>query len=125
LRKLIPLALLAAAALPVAAATGHDGPEPDPKTYTIKVGDDFFSPTKKTIHKRDVLKWVWVGADRKPGETVNEHTVVEATGEKLPKLNSGTKRSGTYRFRFKKVGSYRILCADHPEDMILKVKVKD
>lgn len=125
MRKLaLPLAV-ALAAIPAAVGAGHDGPEPDPKTYTIKTGDDFFSPTKKTIHKRDILKWVWVGADRKPGETVNEHTIVEETGEKLPKLKSAPKTSGSYKFRFKKTGSFRILCAEHPDEMILKVKVKD
>ena len=117
---LIPIALLVAALVVPAASTGSHR---DPKTFTIKVGDDFFSPTKKTVHKRDIVKWVWVNAEGKAGATVNEHTIVEKTGEKLPKLNSGTRTTGSYKFRFKKAGKFTILCADHPEDMKLTIKV--
>ena len=124
MRKLaLPLAI-AVAAIP-AVATGHSGTEPDPKTYTVKTGDDFFSPTKKTIHKRDIVKWVWVGADKKPGETINEHTIIDENQEK-PYFKNGTpKTKGSFRVRFKKPGSFRIICAEHPDDMILKLKVKD
>jgi plastocyanin len=111
---LIPVAVLAVA-VPAAA---HDSTA---KTYTVKTGDDFFSPTKRTIHKNDIVKWVWVGADNKPGETVNEHTIAERDG-KL-KLLSPTKTSGTYRFRFKKAGKYVVICAEHPDSMKLSVKV--
>ena len=120
--------LLLALALPVAvlAVPGTSaGKHRDPKTFTIKTGDDFFSPTKKTIHKNDIVKWTWVNADRKAGTTINEHTVIEETQEKLPKLNSGTRTKGSYKFRFKKAGKFTILCADHPEDMILKIKVTE
>ncbi len=116
---LIPVLLVVALAVPAASPGTHRAA----KTFTIKVGDDFFSPTKKTVHRNDLVKWVWVGADGKPGETVNEHTVVERTGEKLPKLNSKTRTSGSYRFRFKKAGKFTIICADHPEDMVLTVRV--
>ena len=119
---LLPLALVVVALVVPAISTGSHR---DPKTFTIKVGDDFFSPTKKTVHKRDIVKWVWVKADGKAGATVNEHTVVEKTGEKLPKLNSGTRTSGSYKFRFKKAGKFTILCADHPEDMKLTIKVTE
>ena len=123
MRRLI---LLLALSLPIAvlAIPGTSaGSHRDAKTFTIKVGDDCFSPTKKTIHKNDIVKWTWVNAEGKSGETINEHTVIESTQEKLPKLNSGTRTSGSYKFRFKKAGKFTILCADHPEDMILKIKV--
>jgi plastocyanin len=111
--------LVVALAIPATSSGTHR----DPKTFTIKVGDDFFSPTKKTVHIRDIVKWTWVDAEGKRGETVNEHTVVEKTGEKLPKLNSGQRTSGSYRFRFKKAGRFTIICADHPETMVLRIRV--
>ena len=118
MRKLVlPLALLLLLAVP---ASAHHVPA---KTYSVKTGDDFFSPTKRTIHKNDILKWIWVGADGKAGETINEHTIAERDG-KLPKLLSPTKTSGTYKFRFKKAGKYVVICGEHPEQMILKVTVK-
>ena len=110
-------ALAAAAALAFPATVGAA------KTYTVKTGDDFFSPTSRTIHKDDIVKWVWVGADGKAGETINEHTIAERDG-KLPKLISSSKTSGTYKFRFKKTGKFVVICAEHPDQMKITVKVK-
>ena len=121
MRRLLPIAILVALVLPIAVAKGDHR---DPKTFTIKTGDDFFEPTKKTIHTRDIVKWVWVGADKKPGETVNQHTIIDANQGKPYFKNSAPKTRGTFKVRFKKAGSYRILCAEHPEDMVLKLKVK-
>jgi plastocyanin len=123
-RLLITLSIAAALALPVV-AIAHSGPEPDPKTYTVKTGDDFFSPTKRTIHKKDIIKWVWVGADKKPGETINEHTIIDSNQDKPYFKNAAPRTKGTFKVRFKKPGSYKIICSEHFEDMILKVKVKD
>ena len=118
MRKLLLLipVLALAVALP-GSAGGHTAPA---KTHTVKVGDDFFSPTKKTIHVKDIVKWVWVGADGKPGETLNEHSIVETKD----RFNSTSKTSGTYRFRFRKAGKYTIVCGEHPETMIFRVTVK-
>jgi plastocyanin len=119
-RLLITLSLVAVA---VAIPTVAEGHHVKAKTYTIKTGDNFFEPTKKTIHLNGIVKWVWVGADKKPGATINEHTIAERDG-KLPKLLSAKKTEGTYKFRFKKTGKYVVVCAEHPEDMILRVTVK-
>jgi plastocyanin len=119
MRKLIlPLALLLLA-LAVPASAHHV----KAKTITVKTGDDFFSPTKKTIHLNDIVKWTWVGPDGKAGETINEHTIAERDG-KLPKLLSEPKTSGTYKFRFKKTGTFVVICAEHPDTMRTKIVVK-
>jgi plastocyanin len=121
MRKLVlPLTLLAVAVALPGTAGGHGTAA---KTHTVKVGDDFFSPTKKTIHVKDIVKWTWVGADGKAGETVNEHTIAERDG-KL-KLLSPAQTSGTYKFRFKKAGKYVVICAEHPETMRTKITVKN
>ena len=115
---LVLTALALAVAIPGGASSGHTTTA---KTYTIKTGDDFFSPTSKTIHVNDILKFVWVGADGKPGQTINEHTIVD--GDK-GKWQSTTKTEGTFKKRFKKAGKFKVVCGEHPETMILKVKVK-
>jgi plastocyanin len=121
-RLLLPLALLAAAlAIPAASSGDHRAA----KTITVKVGDDYFSPTKKTIHIRDIVRWQWVGEDRKPGSTINEHTIVDSKQDKPYFKNSKTKTKGTFSVRFKKTGTFRVICADHPDDMKITVKVKD
>ncbi|HEX8067656.1 MAG TPA: plastocyanin/azurin family copper-binding protein [Thermoleophilaceae bacterium] len=89
-------------------------------TKTVKVGDDFFDPTKVTIRQKDVVKWVWVGADGKPGETANEHTVTEIHDKFTSKLLT----KGSYSRRFKTAGTFKILCAEHPDTMRMKVVVK-
>lgn len=111
------LALLAAAVAIPTAASGH---HVKAKTHTIRTGDDFFSPTKKTIHLRDIVKWTWVGADGKAGETVNEHTVVESKN----RFKSETQTVGNFKYRFKKTGKFTIYCAEHPDTMKLTITVK-
>ncbi|MDQ3933942.1 MAG: hypothetical protein M3340_04850 [Actinomycetota bacterium] len=90
------------------------------KTYTIKVGDDYFSPTKKTIRVNDIVKWVWVGEDGRAGQTVNEHTIVESK----ERFKSKTMTEGVYRKRFKKAGKFTIYCGEHANTMKLVVTVK-
>ena len=115
MRRLLILPVLAlAVAVPAAA---HTAPA---KTHKVKTGDDFFSPTKRTIHVNDIVKWVWVGADGKAGTTVNEHTIAESKG----RFTSDTKTAGTFKYRFKKTGKFTVLCADHPDDMKLTLTVK-
>ena len=110
------LMVLALAAVP-AVALAHDA---KPKTHTVKVGDDFFSPPKKTIHVKDTVKWVWVGPDGKRGATVNEHTIAESKG----RFSSDPKLEGSFKYRFKKAGKFTVYCAEHPTTMKLTVTVK-
>ena len=117
MRRLLLILAISAVALPVAALADHRAA----KTYTIKTGDDYFSPTSKTIHIKDIVKWQWVGEDRKPGSTINEHTIVESKD----RFQSKTKTKGTFSFRFKKTGKFTIFCAEHPDDMKVTIKVKD
>ncbi len=116
LALLLSLAVLALA-LAVPGAGGHTTKA---RTHTVKVGDDFFSPSKKTIHVKDVVKWVWVGPDGKPGETANEHTVTESKG----RFTSRELTAGTFKYRFRKSGKFTVYCADHPLTMKLTVSVK-
>ena len=111
-RFALPLAIAALLAFPATVGAA--------KTYTIKVGDDFFSPTKKTIKVNDIVKWVWVGADGRAGQTTNEHTIVEAKD----RFHSETKTEGTYRKRFKKAGKWTIYCGEHTNTMKLVLTVK-
>lgn len=119
MRRLLVIAALAAIAVAIpTVASGHHRAA---KTITVKVGDDYFSPTSKTIHIRDIVKWQWVGEDRKPGSTTNEHTIVESKD----RFQSKTKTKGTFSYRFKKTGKFTIFCAEHPDDMKVTIRVKD
>ena len=85
-------------------------------TTTVKVKDDFFKPDRVEIKKGDRVKWVWRGdnvhnvAIKKPGT----NTIVRA---------SEFKTEGRFRHKFRKTGTWKVLCETHPDDMRMKVIV--
>ena len=117
-RLLLTVTALALAVAIPSVAIGHDA---DPKTYKVNVSDNAFTPTKRTIHIKDIVKFVWVGENGRAGETINEHTIVESKD----RFQSKPKLKGTFSYRFKKAGKFTIFCAEHDDEMKLTVKVKE
>lgn len=127
------IAAVGACALP--AVSGAD-PQVK-KTSTVKVADDFYSPTTLNIKLNDQVKWAW-----DPSNT-NTHNVVLKKGPKGVKLGCKTSgkdafspliskcnKSGSgaigikFKKKFDKPGTYDFLCTIHPDLMKLTVKVK-
>ena len=104
-KTLAPLAL-AAVALGLAVPAFAAGP-------TVKVRDDFYSPTAVTIKKGQTVTWSWGTA------TAHLHSVTRLNGA----YGSALKRTGTFKHTFKNVGTYRFYCREHPEDMRMRVVV--
>jgi plastocyanin len=107
---LVALALVAMAAIAVPAFAA--------KTVSIGVLDNEFSKSSLTIKKGTKVHWAW--------NTTNEHNIFS---EKRPKgakkVRSGSiKTTGDYTYTFKTPGKYRIICQNHPFDMVTKIKVK-
>ena len=103
-------AVVAAAAFAVPAATAG--------TKTIKIGDDYFirkgsTPTIK-VSSGTVLKWVWRGKVA--------HNVYQLSGPAGTHFHTSSRVKGTYSRRFKKRGTYTIVCLIHP-GMEMKIKV--
>jgi plastocyanin len=106
---------LGAAALAVAPA----GLAATPKPRTVKVGDDYFSPTSMTVHPKTKIVWKWLAVNG------NTHDV------KLKKRPKGVKSfqsdPATSDFTFKrtlyKKGTYKIICTFH-ENMKMTITVK-
>lgn len=95
-------ALGAAAAVPAFAAT-----------KTIKVDDNVFAPTSATAKVGDTLSFRWVGEA--------PHNVKTSKGPQS--FGSKVQRSGTFKVKVRKAGSYTIVCTIHPGmDMKLRVK---
>lgn len=88
------------------------------KTRTVKVGDDYFlhrgDPPTLTIKKGTRVRWSWVGSD--------SHNVSVTKGPK--KFHSDLQRKGSYSHKFKKAGTYKIICTIHAPDMAMTIKVK-
>ena len=103
------LAATAALAIPALAATKN-----------VRVGDNWFvrdteSTPTVTVQRNDYVRWRFVG-DR-------PHTVTVRRGP--VRFDSGEKRSGVYRKRMRRAGTYRIYCRIHGADdqsMILRVR---
>ncbi len=90
-----------------AAAAGAASP---PK---VKLGDNFFKPTKLTVTAGTTVTWTWAGS--------NTHNVTVTSGPQ--KFKSSNQSSGTYTFTFTKAGTYKIVCTFHP-GMEMTVNVK-
>ena len=68
--------------------------------HTVAVKDDFFSPSRFTIHRGDVVSWRWRGS--------SPHNVTGAN------WSSPTMRQGTYSRTFRNQGTFRYRCTLHP-----------
>jgi plastocyanin len=105
------LAICAVAALSLAVLTSTAGA----RGSTVKVGDDFFSPTEKTVSAGTKVKFNWIGDDK--------HDVVKKRGPGGDFSSGPLKGSGVlYTHKFKKAGTYKIICTIH-DGMKMKLNV--
>jgi plastocyanin len=86
---------------------------PGTATKTIKLGDNFFSPSKATVTAGTVVTFQWSGS--------NTHNVTVVKGPQ--KFTSPSQSDGTYVRTFTKTGTYKIVCTFHP-GMNLTLTVK-
>jgi plastocyanin len=106
MKRLLALALVlvaagAAFALPSLAAT-----------TTVKVGDNFFQPTRVVEPAGTRTVWTWTGA--------NPHNVTVTRGPK--RFHSRTQTSGTFAVIPHTKGTYSIICTIHHFSMALVVR---
>ncbi len=82
---------------------------------TIQVGDDFFSPTEKTVKSGTKVRFKWIGEDK--------HNVVKKRGPGGDFGSGSTDAPGVnFAKKFKRKGKYRIICTLH-DDMKMRLKV--
>lgn len=107
--------LLAIGALVSIAVAGEvSAAEPE---ATVTVGNNFFSPTAKTVSHGTQVRFRWVGGVR--------HNVAKSKGPGGP-IESGptAKRGVNLTKRLRKPGTYRFICRIHPTEMRLKLVVR-
>ena len=84
-------------------------------TKTIKVKDNFFAPSAKTVKRGTTVRFKWAG--------FNPHNVVKASGPGGRFKSRTTWRRGVnYAKKFEKVGTYHLVCTLH-SGMELKLTV--
>ena len=116
--KLKTIPALAAVALVAALVIGPaSAPAGHKKTTKIKVGNNFFAPTSKTIKRGTKVKFKWAGGV--------PHNVIKKKGPAGKFKSKTTSKSGVnYSKTFKKAGKYKLFCSIHPVTMKLTLKVK-
>ena len=90
------------------------GATASPAAAAIRVGDNWFSPKQLTVAQHSTVTWRFVG-DR-------THKVKVTRGPE--RFSSPARSSGRYRHHMMKTGTYRIVCALHPEKMKLTLTVE-
>ena len=105
MKRLVCLTILAAIGLPTLA---------DGATSRVGVEDDFFSVSSLSVAKGAKVKWIWRGS--------NKHNVVVKTGPR--KFQSPLQKTGTFKYRFKKRGTYSLVCTVHTPEMAMTVSVR-
>jgi plastocyanin len=112
MRPAAALIAIVAIALLGPGATAGAAPE-----ATVKVGDFFFAPAKKSVTAGTKVSFKWVGSQR--------HHVVKQSGPGGKFESPATSARGVNLVkRFNKAGVYRIICTIHPEEMRLKLTVR-
>jgi plastocyanin len=105
------VALLLALAVGVAATSAA----PEKRGSTVKVEDDFYSPTSLTVSSGTKVKFNWTGN--------HKHNVVKKKGPGGSFSSIATSADGVqFQHKFSKSGTYKIICTIHPE-MKMTVKV--
>jgi plastocyanin len=86
------------------------------KTREVGVQNDFYDPSKLTIHVGDKVKWVWHASG------FSLHDVYVDSGP--TEFNSPTQAGGTFTYKFKKAGTYKLYCTQHEADMTMTLTVR-
>jgi plastocyanin len=82
------------------------------------VGNNFFSPTSKSVASGHTLTWVWSGGRR--------HNVTGKTrsGRVAFRSRTTSRRGFRYTLRFRRRTRYTVICTIHPSQMRMTVRVR-
>jgi plastocyanin len=84
-------------------------------TTTIKLKDNFFAPSEKTVKRGTTVRFKWAG--------INPHNITKVSGPGGRFASRTTWRPGVnFAKKFEKVGAYRLICTLH-SGMELKLTV--
>lgn len=111
-KMLAPVAAVAIVALVAFAGIAQAEPE-----ATITVGNNFLSPSSKTISPGTKLRFKWAGGVR--------HHIVKSEGPGGDIRSPATSKRGVNLAKvIGKRGTYRFICTIHPTEMRLKLTVR-
>jgi plastocyanin len=111
----VALVALAGVALALARVVGASATT----TRTVKVGDDYYGPTKLTVNRGTVIRWTWLS------DNTDSHDVkLTSAPTGVRKFKSASAATDyTFRRTLKAAGTYRFVCTLH-QDMTMRVVVR-
>jgi plastocyanin len=113
--------LVGATALAVAPATLASGATKSKgKTRKVSVNDNYYGPSKLTIHVGDTVDWHW------SDDITDVHDVsVKSAPKGVKKFHSDPLAAGDdFKRKLTRPGTYKIICTFHEEEMKMTVTVK-
>ena len=113
------LTLVGVAAFAAAPATLASGATKG-KTRKVSVNDNYYGPSKLTVHVGDTIDWHW------SDETTDVHDVkLNAAPKGVKKFASDPLAAGDdFKRKLTKAGTYKIICTFHEEEMKMTITVK-
>lgn len=106
---------------PLGASAGKGDDKKPIKGPTVKVEDDFYSPTNIKIKPNTQVNFKWSAGNTNP------HNAILQKGPQGVKKGDFKSATGSIGIKFKPVfekkGAYDMLCTIHPDVMKLKVTV--
>jgi plastocyanin len=114
------IALIGAAASAAAPAALAVGATSKGKTRKVTVNDNYYGPSKLTVHVGDSVDWRWTD------EVTDVHDVKLRSAPKgVKKFASDPLASGdNFKRKLTKGGTYKIICTFHEEEMKMTITVK-
>jgi plastocyanin len=90
------------------------------KTRTVSVNDNYYGPSKLTVHVGDTVKWHW------SDQETDVHDVELATAPKgVKKFQSDPLAAGDdFARKLSRPGTYKIICTFHEDEMKMTITVK-
>ena len=113
------IALMGAAAFAAAPALAV-GATSEGKTRKVTVNDNYYGPSKLTVHVGDTVDWHWTD------EVTDVHDVkLNSAPKGVKKFASDPLASGDdFKRKLTKAGTYKIICTFHEEEMKMTITVK-
>jgi plastocyanin len=90
------------------------------KTRTVSVNDNYYGPSKLTVHVGDTVRWRW------SEDETDVHDVKLASAPKgVKKFQSDPLAAGeSFKRKLTVPGKYKIVCTFHEDEMSMTITVK-
>lgn len=116
------LALVAVLGIMGVPASGDQRPRPRPVPKIIRVADDYFGPSRASVARNKLVRWVWNRTN------TDSHNVVLTTAPRGVNKRAYRSATGSIGVRFQRrlvtPGNYLFICTIHPTVMKLNVAVR-